>query len=83
MTGHRGPTASLSKGAKRLVAEQVEQVVVVRHHLVFGMHVNPFSNGMSGDKDATHCPEPSGPGSPTRGSTGAMTTRSDQALPPR
>lgn len=83
MTVDPGPTASPFEGAKRHVAEHVEQVVVVQHHLVFGMHVNPFSKGLSGDKDVTHRAGPYGPGSPTRGSTGAMSTRSDEALPPR
>jgi hypothetical protein len=69
MTVDRGPNVSLREGAKRLLAEHAEQMVVVRDHQVFGMHVSPFG--------------PSGPGSQTRGSTGAMRTRSDQALPPR
>lgn len=45
MSANPGPTASPLKGAKRLVAEHVEQLVAVRHHLVFGMHVDPFSKG--------------------------------------
>jgi hypothetical protein len=52
MTAEPGPTALRSEGAKRLVAEHVEQIVVVRHHLVFGMHVDPLSKGLNGDTDA-------------------------------
>jgi hypothetical protein len=52
MTAEPGPTASPSEGTKRFVAEHVEQMVVVRHHLVFGMHVDPISKGLSGHTDA-------------------------------
>jgi hypothetical protein len=52
MTADPAPTASPFKGANRLVAEHVEQMVVVRHHLVFGMYVDPFSEGSNEDRGA-------------------------------
>jgi hypothetical protein len=58
MSADPGPTASPLKGAKRLVAEHVEQIVVVRHHLVFGMHVDPFSNACNEDRGANRCVGP-------------------------
>jgi hypothetical protein len=69
MTVDRGPSASLFKGAKRPVAGHVEQMVVVRDHLVFGMHLDPFSRGLNEDLDANWCAGASGPSRRTQASS--------------